>query len=99
MPNQVDDRYERQIASIQKELTQLQTSARIVTNAGELEQLEHEIRAITDRLAAALLGQRVQASLDSDEMSEAEKTMIEKHPKRLKSEGEKISRRSHVIRM
>jgi type IV secretory pathway VirB4 component len=99
MPSQVDDQYGRQIASIQDELMRLQTSARIVTNAEELEKLEHEIREITDRLAAALLGQKVQASLDSDEMSEAEAAMIEKHPKRMKSEGKKNSRRSHIIRM
>ena len=99
MSSQADDQYRRQIASIQNELTQLQTSARIVTNAEELAQLEHEIREITDRLAAALLGQKVQASLDSDEMSGAEEAMIEKHPKRLKSEGKKSSRRPHIIRM
>lgn len=99
MSSQADDLYGHQIASIQKELTQLQTSARIVTNAEELEQLEHEIREITDRLAAALLGQKMQASLDSDEMSEAEEAMIEKHPKRMKSEGEKNSRRPYIIRM
>jgi hypothetical protein len=99
MSSQADDLYDRQIAVIQKELTQLQVSARIVTNAEELEQLEHEIREITDRLAAALLGQKVQTSLDSDEMSEAEGTLIENHPKRLKSEGKKSSRRSHFVRM
>jgi hypothetical protein len=99
MSSQADDQYRRQIASIQNELTQLQTSARIVTNAEELAQLEHEIREITDRLAAALLGQKVQASLDSDEMSEAEEAMIEKHPKRMKSEGGKNSRRPYIIRM
>jgi hypothetical protein len=99
MSSQADDLYDRQIAVIQKELTQLQVSARIVTNAEGLEQLEHEIREITDRLAAALLGQKVQTSLDSDEMSEAEETLIENHPKRLKSEGKKSSRRSHFVRM
>ena len=60
---------------------------------------EHEIHEITNRLAAALLEQKVQASLDSDGMTEAEKAMIEKHPKRLRSEGKKISRRTHIVRM
>jgi len=94
-----DDRHERQIAQIQNELKQLQASARIVMNAEELMALEHEIHEITNRLAAALLEQKVQASLDSDGMIEAEKVMIEKHPKRLKSEGKKISRRTHIVRM
>ena len=84
MPTQADDRHERQIAQIQNELTQLQASVRVVMNAEELMALEHEIHEITNRLAAALLEQKVQASLDSDEMTEAEKAMIEKHPKRLR---------------
>ena len=99
MPTQADDRHERRIAQIQNELTQLQASVRVVMNAEELMALEHEIHEITNRLAAALLEQKVQASLDSDEMTEAEKTMIEKHPKRLRSEGKKISRRTHIVRM
>ena len=63
----------------------------------ELEQLELEIRRLTDRLAAALLGQKVQASLDSEEMSEAERELIKSHPKRLKSEGKKRSHRAHNV--
>jgi len=99
MPTQANERHERQIAQIQNELTQLQASMRIVMNSEELMALEHEIHEITNRLAAALLEQKVQASLDSDEMTEAEKAMIEKHPKRLRSEGKKISRRTHIVRM
>ena len=99
MTTRVDDRHKRRIAQIQNELTQLQASDRIVMNAEELMALEHEIHEITNRLAAALLEQKVQTSLDSDRMTEAEKAMIEKHPKRLKSEGKKISRRAHIVRM
>ena len=94
-----DDRHKRRIAQIQNELTQLRASARIVMNAEELMALEHEIHEITNRLAAALLEEKVQTSLDSDEMKEAEKATIEKQPKRLKSEGKKISRRTHIVRM
>ena len=99
MTTRVDDRHKRRIAQIENELTQLQASDRIVMNAEELMALEHEIHEITNRLAAALLEQKVQTSLDSDGMTEAEKAMIEKHPKRLKSEGKKISCRPHIVRM
>jgi len=99
MPTRADNRHEHRIAQIQNELTQLQASVRVVMNAEELMALEHEIHEITNRLAAALLEQKVQASLDSDGMTEAEKAMIEQHPKRLRSEGKKTSRRTHIVRM
>lgn len=98
MANQTDAQYERQIASIQKELAQFQTSSRIITTPQEMEQLEREIRELTDRLAAAVLGQKVQASLDSDEMAEVEAKLIQEYPKRMKSEGKKRSRSSHIVR-
>lgn len=97
MPSPADDRYAREIASIQRELTELQESRRIVLNPEDLEKLELEIRQLTDRLATALLGQQVQASLDSDEMTEAERELIKNHPKRLKSEGKKRSHRTHNV--
>lgn len=98
MSSQTEAQYERQIASIQDELMELHKSSRIVTTPQEMEQLEREIRMLTDRLAAAMLGQKVQASLDSDEMTEAEAKLIQDHPQRLKSEGKKRSRNSHVLR-
>ena len=98
MLDPTESRYTRQIAAIQRELADLQASSRIVTNPKELEELEREIRQLTDRLAAAILGQKVQASLDSEEMQEAESNLIKNHPKRLKSEGKKISYNSDPVR-
>lgn len=98
MPEARDDRYSRQMARIQQELAALQASSRMVTGPEELEELEHEIRRLTDQLAAALLAQKVQASLDSDEMTEAERDLIKNHPQRLKSEGKKRSHRAHIVR-
>jgi hypothetical protein len=86
------NRYERQIEEIQQEIVALQKSRRIVTTPQELESLEREIRELTERLGNALLGEKMQASLDSDEMSEAEQELVKQHPKRLKSEGKKTSR-------
>lgn len=89
MSEQVESRYDRQIAAIQKELAEMQTSSRIVTSPTELEEMEREIRQLTDRLAAAILGQKVQRSMDSEAGQEAERELIKKHPQRLKSEGKK----------
>ena len=77
----------------------MQASSRIVTSAMELEELEREIRQLTDRLAAAILGQKVQRSLDSEEGQEAEQELIKKHPQRLKSEGKKIRHNSDRVRL
>jgi len=98
MSEQTESRYARQIATIQQELAEMQASSRIVTSSEELAELEHEIRQITDRLAGAILGQKVQRSLDSEEGQEAEQTMIKNHPQRLKSEGKKIRHNSDLVR-
>lgn len=98
MPSQLDEQYARRIAEIHDELAQLQASTGMVSTPDEMESLEREIRVLTDRLAAALLGQKVQASLDSEEMTEAERKLIKKHPQRMKSEGKKRSHRSDNVR-
>jgi hypothetical protein len=70
-----------------------------VTTPQELESLEREIRELTERLGNALLGEKVQASLDSDKLSEPEQGLVKQHPKRLKSEGKKTSRSApHLVR-
>jgi len=56
MSSPTDDRYAREIASVHQELTELQESSRIVMGPEELTELELEIRGLTERLAAALLG-------------------------------------------
>lgn len=98
MPSQPEERHSRQIATIHRELAELQASSRIVTTPEELLSLEEEVRQITNRLAAALLEQKVQASLDSVEGQEAEQALIKNHPQRLKSEGKKKRHRSNPIR-
>ena len=99
MSEQSGSQYARQIATIQQELVEMQASSRIVTSPGELEELEREIRQLTDRLAAAILGQKVQISLDSEEGQEAEQTLTKNHPQRLKSEGKKIRHNSDLVRL
>ena len=99
MTDQTESRYARQMATIHQELAEMQASSRIVTSPEELEELEREIRQLTDRLAAAMLGQKVQRSLDSEEGQDAERTLIRNHPQRLKSEGKKIRDNSDLVRL
>jgi len=99
MESITNDRHAREIEAIQEELSKLQASSRVVTTPEELEKLEGEIRELTNRLGSALLGQKIEASLASEEMEEAEKELIRKHPKRLRSEGKKTLRsRPHLVR-
>jgi hypothetical protein len=98
MPSNTEREYASQIECIQSELTDLQKNRRIVTTPAQLEQLEHDIRRLTDRLAAAILGHKVQESLDSGELADAESTLIKNLPKRLKSEGKKSSHHPHLLR-
>jgi hypothetical protein len=81
--------YELEIEKVYEQLAQLQQEVRIVTNAEELEELERDVRQLTDQLGSLLLGQKVQASLDAPEGEEAEKELVQSIPKRLKSEGKK----------
>lgn len=93
-----ESQYTRQIAAIQQELAEMQASSRIVTTPEELESLEHEIQRLTNRLAAAILGQTLQNSLDSEAQQEAEQKLVKTHPQRLRSEGKKICHNSDRLR-
>ena len=84
-------RYEKEIADIQKQIEELQKSVRAVTTPEGLIDLEKEIKTLVDALGNALLGQKVQEAIDSDEMSESEAALIADHPQRFKRE-KKIKR-------
>jgi len=62
-----------QLDKVMQKIDRLQKSTRIVTTPEELEALEREIRQLTDRLASLLLKQKLQASLDSEEVEQGEK--------------------------
>lgn len=56
-------------------------------NATELEALETEIVRRTDRLAGLLIGYKIQQSVDSKELAEETRALIEVCPKKLKNQG------------
>jgi hypothetical protein len=53
----------------------------------ELDQLESEIIGYTNRLAALLIEQKIQESLDSPEQATLEKDVVRNWPGRMKSDG------------
>lgn len=81
--------YELEIQKVYEQLEFLQREVRIVTDAEELDELERDIRRLTDQLGSLLLGEKVQKSLDSPEGETAEKELVKRIPRRLKSEGKK----------
>ncbi|MCP4932800.1 MAG: hypothetical protein GY927_01040 [bacterium] len=81
--------YELEIEKVYEQLERLQREERIVSDSEGLEKLEQGIRRLTDRLGSLLLGKKIQEALDSSEGEEAEKELVKRIPKRLKSEGKK----------
>jgi len=79
-------KYEIEVAKIQQKIEELQKSIRIVTSPIELESLEKEIQLLVNELGNALLGQKLQESIESETMSEGEKALIADHPQRFKRE-------------
>jgi len=53
------------------------------------ETLEQEIRELMNLQGSLLLGMKLQQILDSEEVERAEQELIEKVPKKMKSEGKK----------
>lgn len=82
----MSQKHTNEIAEIQAKITDLQKSVRIVTSPDGLEALEKEIRQLVDELGNALLGQKLQETIDSSAMSEAEGELIATHPQRFKRE-------------
>ena len=83
-------RYEVEVAQSQKKIEELQKSSRVVTSPFELESLENEIELLVNELGNALLGQKVQESLDSETTSEGEAELIKGHPQRFRREKKVI---------
>ncbi len=53
------------------------------------ETLEQEIRELINEQGSLLLGMKLQQILDSEEVEQAEQELVEKIPKKMKSEGKK----------
>lgn len=53
------------------------------------ETLEQEIRELINEQGSLLLGMKLQQILDSKEVQQAEQELVEKIPKKMKSEGKK----------
>src|SRR5882724_6351881 len=79
--------YAAQVQEILVELQQLEHTPRLVCSAEELEAVEHQIRQLTDRLGALLVGRHMQHALDSAALQAEEAALVKGWPKALKNDG------------
>jgi hypothetical protein len=78
---------EQQVQDAFKDLEKLYKDRIIVRNANELEGIEREIVAATDKLAGLMTAHKVQQSIDSSELQENATNLVKSSPKKLKNQG------------
>ena len=81
------DQIERQVQDAFKELERLYKERIIVRNANELEAIERQIVAATDKLAGLMTAHKVQQSIDSSELQEEATNLVKSSPKKFKNQG------------
>jgi len=78
---------EKGIEEALKEIDLIQKEKGLVNTPEELEVLERRIVKATDKLAGALVAQKVQASIDSKELKEESGLLAKRYPKKMKNQG------------
>ena len=78
---------EKGIEKALKEIGLIQKEKGLVKTAKELEALERRIVEATDKLAGALVAQKVQASIDSKELKDEAGVLVKTYPKKMKNQG------------
>ncbi|OEU49835.1 MAG: hypothetical protein BA861_02775 [Desulfobacterales bacterium S3730MH5] len=81
---------EGQIHEVVEEIQQLIAEKVTVKDTNELEALEKRVVQATDRLASLIVGQKVQQSLDSDELKQDASELAKAYPKKLKNQGQRF---------
>lgn len=83
------DVIERKIKDVFEELEQLTKKKIIMKNAGDLEAIEEKIIRATDRLAGLITAQKIQQSLDSEELKAEASELISSLPQKMKNQGQR----------
>jgi hypothetical protein len=78
---------EKGIEKALKEIDLIQKEKSLVKTAEELEALERRIIEATDKLAGALVAQKVQASIHSKELKDEAARLVNTYPKKMKNQG------------
>jgi len=78
---------EKGIEKALKEIDLIQKEKSLVKTAEELEALERRIVEATDKLAGALVAQKVQASIHSKELKDEAGRLVNTYPRKMKNQG------------
>lgn len=78
---------EKGIEEALKEIDLIQKEKGLVKTGEELEALERRIVDATDKLAGALVAQKVQASIHSEELKDEAVLLVNRYPKKMKNQG------------
>lgn len=81
------DKIEQQVQDAFKDLEKLYKERIIVWNANQLEDIERQIVAATDKLAGLMTAQKVQQSIDSSELQQEATNLVKSSAKKLKNQG------------
>jgi len=81
------DVHEKRIEEALKEIDLIKKARDLVKTAEELESLERKIVEATDKLAGALVAQKVDDSIKSKEMKDEAANLVKTYPKRMKNQG------------
>lgn len=79
--------FKRQIDQVLEEIEKLKDQKSKILSAEDLEKFEKDIAAKTDKLAGLLTAKAIQESLDSDEMNQKSRELINSMPHRMESQG------------
>ncbi len=83
----VSNSIEKAIEKALKKIDLIQKERNLVKTAEELEALEQRIIEATDKLAGALVAQKVQDSIKSKELKDEAALLVKTHPKKMKNQG------------
>ncbi len=81
------DSIEKGIEKALQEIDLIQKERSLVKTAEELEALERRIIEATDRLAGALVAQKIQDSIKSEELKDEAALLVNTYPKKMKNQG------------
>ena len=81
------DEHEKRIEEALKEIDLIKKARNLVKTAEELESLERKIVEATDKLAGALVAQKVQDSIKSKDLKDEASHLVGTYPKKMKNQG------------
>ena len=83
------DKIEDQIKQALREIELITRQQAKIKDADDLEAVEKNIIKATDKLAGLLTAQKIQQALDSDEIKQQTKELINNLPKPMKNQGQR----------